>query len=135
MVINQIPTPSTDSPYIVQFLVGVVVILLGVIAWFAKNGLSAIKQHLTDLKAERDAERKRLDDATQEQARRFEAAEQSKRERGDRLDAKLEQSDKEIRALFDEESKENAARFAACEKKISDLEHSFERLKDQQKAP
>ena len=120
MVNLQIAPPPAESPYLVHFLVSVVVILLGVIVWISKNGVSAIKQYIADLKEERDQ-------ARAEQRERYEAAEQSKRDRGERLRQELRQSDKRILEIL------RGNRGITLDEEEGDADDGDERLGDEKK--
>lgn len=122
MLISQLPTipaPPADYPYIVGFLAA----LLFAAIWFAWRVGGKAAKFFTDLldKLEKraDDERARADKQAEEAVRRWELGEESKRQRGDRLDSKIEESNREIAEFYASEQAKSNARIAALEKKVA----------------
>jgi hypothetical protein len=136
MLISQLPTipqPPADYPYVVVLLAA----LLAVAIFAAYRAGVRVAKFLGDLldKLEKraDDERARADKQAEEAIRRWELGEESKRQRGERLDTKIEESNREIAEFYAAEQAKSNARITALEKKIANRRNSVPRVK--QKTP
>jgi hypothetical protein len=130
MEITALPPPPADYPYIVAFLVSILAILLA-IGWLVVRKVGSFFVTLYEkLEKQRDDERARADTFHEEQARRWEAAEASKQNRGDRLDARITESNAELSDFIQRTADANGTRFAAQEKALADLNYRLQRLEE-----
>lgn len=136
MEVNPLPTP-TDYPWILGFVVA----LLGILGGFVWFGLKKVGTFLTDLiaklekrvddeRARADIERDKADARDAEAVKRWQLAEQSKQDRGDRLDARITESNNELAKLITESADETNRRIAATEKTAIDHHHRLHRLEE-----
>lgn len=133
MEITSLPTPPADYPYIVALLGGILAILLG-LGWVAVRKIGSFFVTLYEkLEKQRDDERLRADKFYEEQTRRWEAAEASKQDRGDRLDARITESNAELSDFIQRTADANGTRFTAQEKAITDINYRVQRLEENSK--
>lgn len=136
MELNPLPTP-TDYPWVLTFVVALMGILITVI-WFGAKKVGTfvttlidkLEKRIDDERVRTDAERNRADRRDAEAVQRWELGEKSKQDRGDRLDAKIEQSNRELSELITTTADETNRRIAAAEKASNDLHYRLRRLEE-----
>lgn len=137
MELPTIATPPADYPWIVALLcsfLGIFLVVGGLVvrkvASFITDLLAKLEQRAVDERNRADSEREKTEKREAEALHRWELGEKSKQDRGDRLDSKIEQSNKEITDLVERTHDEATARIAAQEKITNDLMYRIRRLEE-----
>lgn len=138
MFISQLPTiaqPPADYPYLVGLLVSVLGIIIAAV-WIGARAAAKFMVSLLDKFEKRaDDERSRADRQAQEAVVRWELGEKAKQERGDRLDARITESNAELEAFWTAKNDETNARIAATEKTINTHDNRLRGLEKARKQP
>jgi len=137
MELPTIATPPADYPWIVALLCSILGILLVVggivirkVGSFVSDLLDKLEKRADAERSRTDAERDKSEKREAEALHRWELGEKSKQERGDRLDAKISESNREITDLVERTHDEATARIAAQEKATADLLYRIRRLEE-----
>lgn len=137
MELPTIATPPADYPWIVALLcsfLGIFLVVGGLVVRkvtsFITDLLAKLEQRAVDERNRADAEREKTEKREAEALHRWELGEKAKQDRGDRLDSKIEQSNKEITDLVERTHDEATARIAAQEKVTNDLLYRIRRLEE-----